>query len=79
MLSTLDTSLSFSARIEYSLPDGYVLTSARGLSVNAPVPEISSWILMLAGLASLVVMRPVRGNPAGASVARPARQPASPA
>lgn len=57
VLSTLDTSLSFSARIEYSLPDGYTLTSARGLSVNAPVPESARWALMLVGLAGLAGLR----------------------
>lgn len=60
VLTTLDTSLSFSARIEYSLPAGYSLTSARGLSVNAPVPENSSWALMLGGLAGLAGLRLAR-------------------
>ncbi|WP_457428064.1 hypothetical protein [Roseateles sp. P5_E7] len=58
-LSTLNTSLSFTARVEYSLPDGYTLTSARGLAVNA-VPENGSWALMLAGLAGLASLRLVR-------------------
>lgn len=63
-LSSLNTSLSFSARIEYSLPAGYTLTSARGLMVNA-VPENGSWALMLAGLVSLGGMRLARRSGAG--------------
>jgi hypothetical protein len=58
-LSTLNTSLSFSARVEYSLPAGYTLTSARGLLVNA-VPENGSWALMLAGLIGLGGLRLAR-------------------
>lgn len=58
-MSSLNTSLSFSARIEYSLPAGYTLTSARGLLVNA-VPENGSWALMLAGLAGLAGLRQAR-------------------
>ncbi|WP_457325385.1 hypothetical protein [Roseateles sp. P5_E11] len=55
-MSSLNTSLSFSARVEYSLPVGYTLTSARGLAVNA-VPENGSWALMLAGLVGLGGLR----------------------
>lgn len=63
-LSTLNTSLSFSARVAYSLPEGYTLTSTRGLLVNA-VPENGSWALMLAGLVGLRLLRRSReGQPA---------------
>lgn len=62
-LSSLNTSMSFSARVEYSLPAGYTLTSARGLLVGA-VPENGNWALMLAGLAGLSGMRRLRRNDA---------------
>ena len=38
----------------FSLPEGYTMTSARGLAVNLPaVPEPAHWALMLGGLAML--------------------------
>ena len=49
-LSSMNTAMDFSARVEYSLPAGYTLTSTRGLAVN--VPEPAAWALMLAGLAA---------------------------
>ena len=73
-LSSLNSSLSFSARIEYSLPAGYSMTSARGLLVNAPVPENGSWALMLAGMAGLAGFRLTRLTQCGQDA-----QPASPA
>jgi hypothetical protein len=46
----MNTSMNFSARVEYTLTDGYALTSTRGLAVDA-VPEPCTWALMLAGIA----------------------------
>lgn len=53
-LAGMNTAMDFSARVEYSLPAGYTLTSTRGLAVNVtPVPEPGTWALMLAGLAAV--------------------------
>ncbi|KQV48176.1 hypothetical protein ASC95_19670 [Pelomonas sp. Root1217] len=70
VLSSLNTTMSFSARVEYSLPAGYTLTSLRGLHVNV-VPENGSWALMLAGLAGLAGLRLLRRSREG-QPARPA-------
>ena len=54
-LESLNTTMDFSARVEYTVPVGYTLTSTRGLAVN--VPEPGSWALMLAGFAALPLLR----------------------
>ena len=47
----------------FSLPEGYTMTSARGLAVNLPaVPEPAHWMLMLGGLAALGAWRRWRGQ-----------------
>jgi hypothetical protein len=47
VLDAMNTTMDFSVRVDYTVPDGYVLTSARAL---AAVPEPESGTMLLAGL-----------------------------